>query len=351
MSAKVRYVRPEEIMEAVEYAKKQNPKDTLGELAFKFNTDSVRSNKDNTVSYYSWEVYILNADGSRSWVPVKLNAKSVNTCSNIKIENGKGVQLQYRRSSTGVWTIKDETGKPKIVPTPFGEAVYIMATVFPIIVKKKLAKGDINSDNSKIAVPVQLAPKDPKTKKPDMNKKFDDPIIRITIPFPKELNKAIEPDTKPSCKIFDIERPLPAGKKPANSDPAYFIAEHKKGDEEPVPVNYSNISEIIRFGSSTTFIIDFASPTISGMGISMSPKFELILVKRSRGREINVADAFGDQLDDLAETSTVIEPSPDAVPPTNDTKDNKTSGITTDDLDDLDNLGATHDDLGDLGDI
>jgi hypothetical protein len=217
-----------------------------------------------------------------------------------------------------------------------------MSQIFPVIVKKKLEKGELECDNQKVSIPVQIAPKDPKTKKLDMTKKFDDPIIRIKIDFPRNESKGIDLTAEPTCKIYDLEKPRPKSQC-KQGEPALFLAEYRKNpDSPPEKVMYGNMPEVIRYGSSITSVIDFSAPTVSGMGISMSPKFEIIMVKRAVGREINVFDAFGDQLDDISEVSHVVE---ETGAPKDEGKDAKATKATNLSPDDLDGLEATPDDL------
>jgi len=321
---------PEQIMEAMEFAKAQNPKDTLGELAFKFVTDGARQNKDGAVTYYGWQVNAIvpKVSPDRKWYPVIISIRNVNTHSNIKYDSSKpGVTLQFRKSSMGNWTIDG-----KKVDSPVGMCIYRMCQCFTSIAKKKKDNGEI--PEGKIIVPVQEGIIDPKTKRARPDKMFEDPIIRIKIDFPRNESKGIDSNAPPTCPIYDIDKPR-AKNQVKPGEPAFFIAEYQPSPlEEPQKPQYNNLCEIIKYGSAITGIIDFSSPTNSSMGNSMSPKFNLIIVKRATGRSINVDDAFGDQLSDLTDSAAVIEsPEEDNTSKPSSVKDDaKDSRITADDL-------------------
>jgi hypothetical protein len=319
-------------MEAIEFAKAQNPKDVLGELAFKFVTEGARQNKDGGVTYYGWHVFAIvpKASPERKWYPTLMTIRNVNTHSNIKYDNAKpGVALQFRKTSVGNWTIDG-----KKVDSLVGLCIHRMCACFLSIVKKKKDAGDL--PDSKIVVPVQEGKIDPKTKRVDPKQLFDDPIIRIKIDFPRNETKGIDNDAPPTCPIYDIEKPRPKNQvKPG--EPAFFIAEYKPSPlEEGQKPQYKNLAEIIKYGSAITGVIDFSTPTSSAMGISMGPRFNMIMVKRATGRAINVDDAFGDQLNDLVDSAAIIENPDDADVTGKSVKDDiKDTRVNTDDIGDV----------------
>jgi hypothetical protein len=313
MNAEIRYIKGYEILEAIEFAKKQSGgKDAKGLGAVKLDLANMQSRSD--VTYLPVLVNIINGvekDGTpkRQWLDLHLMFRKVNTRAKIvsyeeRIQQTvKSVTLQFRTSSKSLW-INPKTKQEE--EDPIGEALDKLDDIIQtkLLMHLKAADGPkkLNWDNTKINMFVQRGIRDKATKK--LTKTFEDPLIRVEVKFrPKEKGAPILASALPwQCTIHDANKPRSREKTPAG-EPPYEYSRLEVGPEETEAVNYGNIHSLITAGSSITGYINASQISLSGYGISLTPRFTSLIVKKSMGFQANYAAMEG-QLDDLGSAHT-----------------------------------------------
>lgn len=350
-----RYIKAREILEAIEFAKAQNPKDKLGLNAVQVDVANQQSR--GTVTYIPVKVNILNgvgADGKpkREWLDLHLMFRKANTRSNITpyddriLQENKSVTLQFRNSTKSFWV----NPKTKVEEEdPIGEVLDKLDSIIQAKILLHLKTDNeakkINHDNQKINMYVQRGMKDPKTKK--ITKEFEDPIIRVEVKFrAKEKGAPILPSALPwQCTIHDANKPRSKAKTP-NGEPPYEYASIDSGEgtiEEKI--NFRNIHKFITAGSSVTGYINASQISLSSFGISLTPRFTSLIVKKSVGFQADYTAMEG-QLDDLGDAHIENYTDRDAEGESSSTGANKYSSAKSSDFaGDADEFGDSDDDL------
>jgi hypothetical protein len=133
---------------------------------------------------------------------------------------------------------------------------------------------------------------------------FEEPIIRMEIKFRKPNKDAtnVEATAEPwQCTIYDATKPRPTNQTPSG-EPLFRPATVGFGEGDEYPVNYGNIHTFIRGGSSITGFLNMSQISLSGQGISLTPRFSTLIVKKSAGFKPTFAGSeWAGQLDDLGD--------------------------------------------------
>lgn len=307
MADAIRYIKASEILQAIEHAKKVNPKDNRGENAIQL--DVANKKKVGTVTYIPVNIKIFtgkNASGDDKWeyVPLNIMFRKTNTRAKIKSydermqNDNKSVKAQFRVSSKSYWRNRT-TGEEE--EEAFGEAMEAIDDIVQRKIMRHLKIQDktkrITHTNQKINMFVQRGQRN---EDQEITKKFEDPIVYVEIKFrPKEKGDPILPSALPwQCTIHDADKPR-KGKPPAG-EPPFEYAAIDRGEDEPEAINYGNIHSFITGGSSLTGFINASQITLSSFGISLSPRFSAIIVKKSVGFKPNF-DIMDGQFDDLGD--------------------------------------------------
>lgn len=353
MADAIRYIKAREILQAIQHAKKENPQDKFGENALQI--DVANKKKLGTVTYVPVNIKIFNGknasgDDKWDWFPLNIMFRKTNTRSKIKPyeeriqQDNKSVKVQFRVSSKSYW-LNRETGKEE--EEDFGEAMDQLDTIIQRKIARHLTSKDpkkkLVSQNSTINTFVQRGQKN---EDGQITKTFDDPIIYVEVKFrPKEKGDSILPSALPwQCTIHDADKKR-AGKPPAG-EPPFEYASIERGEGEPVPINYSNIHSFITGGSSLTGFINASQISLSMFGVSLSPRFTAIIVKKSMGFKPNF-DVMEGQFDDLGDAAVDViddEPSANAADAADAAKSNGTSGAYDEFGEDF-GEGGSNDDL------
>jgi hypothetical protein len=359
MSEGIRHVTGKEILQAIAHAKAENPKDTAGEMAFKIGIENIKETEMCRYVPISINVFCGKDEaGKDKWeyVPFHVRFRKVTTRSKIpSLEDRqnskiKSVTIQFRNTSKGSWR-NPHTGKEE--DDPIGEALDAVDN----ILKRKIARliRDKKLHNNILTVNMFAQREQKNSKTGEIMKKFDESLIRMEIKFRKESKDSVnvKSDQKPwMCDIYDATKPRPASATPAG-EPQFYPAKVDMGGEE-VDVNYGNIHNFIRGGSSVTGFLNCSQISLSGSGISLTPRFSSLIVKPSSGFKPNYAGMM-DQLSDLGDAvveNIDEEPSQSGTASEN---NNKPTDLTEEakDFDDVDVAATVTDGTGDdvSGDI
>jgi len=304
-------VFPNEILEAIEYAKKSNPKDLRGADAIKIDTDKAR--KAGKTSWIDTYINILR-DGTRQWklikvivirLPTKANIPSPEDRKKRKDEGGDRIQLQFRDKDS--YKMKRPDGTEEM--QRYGEAMLALHYAWRIkamqLLKEKKFKGvastlrrgvlqthrgpasENKSDKKSTyaSTKEEIPPENILIEEDDADPCHDsdkiafgpgDRIIRVQIEFMKEggkdEEKTVAEEALPKIPILDATKPL-------KNKQLYEEARTRDGEL----INYSNIHDWLRCDSQVTGVIDMSSTCLSNMGISISNKFTHLIVRASKG--------------------------------------------------------------------
>lgn len=343
--AAVEVVTPSQVLAAVEYAKKQDPKDKYGDGAFRINVGNIRVGK-NDVRYIPFEVLKQRNNGKWEFVP--LNLKFVNLTTKSQIlppghakRKYNGVQIQFRGKdgfSTKTVVKKDGKEEVRLVEEPYGKAKKAIYAAFKRKVTLALKKQEFFHSKTNIGSTIQDSKKssDPKNPKPEKFPEGDE-IIRVTIPFKGEDNK-IALDEPPKCDIYDINKKRPLTDEEKKNGEIPF----EKATVDGKPLVYQNIGVFVRSGSSTSGVDCMDSVTLSSQGITLPSKVTVLMVKPSQGYKPDAKAVFRGEFADMenSETAAPIDnPEGDEEGDGEDTE--KVSGEAATDLTDgLDNDGG-----------
>jgi len=300
----IRYLKAREVLEAIEFAKKQNPKDKLGLNAVQI--DVANQQPRGTVTYIPVKINVLNGN-KREWLDAHLMFRKTNTRSKINpyedriLQENKSVTLQFRNTSKSYW-LNRGTGQEEedLIGEVLDKLDAIINAKIVLHLKTENDAKKIVHDNQKINMYVQRGIRNKKTKK--MEKEFEDPLIRIEVKFrPKEKGAPILPTATPwQCTIHDANKPRPRDKTPKGEPPyQYASMDNGEGSDEE-PINFRNIHKFITAGSSVTGYINMSQISLSSFGISLTPRFSSLIVKKSTGFQADYTSMEG-QLDDLGD--------------------------------------------------
>lgn len=293
----VETVLPSQVFAAIEYAKKQDPKDKFGDGAFRMNVSNIRPGKNN-VRYAGWEILKHRPNGVWEFVPVNLKYMNLQTKSKIHPpghpkKKYAGVTLQFRVSSS----FKTKAGEE-----PYGKAKVAIYSAFKRITMRMLKAKEIFHGVPTIKLGVQTERKvDEKTGKTE---KLDDGIIRVSIPF-KALedgpNSKIDLNEKPKCEIYDATKKV---ENPKKDEVPYQLATLKDKEGKDQPLVYQNVGDFILPGSTCTGVDCMDSVTFSQQGISLPSKASLLIVKPSKGYKPDVMSVFGNDFSEIENAET-----------------------------------------------
>ena len=295
MSRKEETFYPNEILDAIAFAKKQDPNDKNGDKAFQIELTPREGN--NSTQWMTLRA-LKNVNGKMEYKNLKLKVTNLKTTANIKTDEEKkamkgqdypGINLTFQGVSTFTRQVRKPSGEVVTVTEKYGEAKLAIARAFRRIM---LAATDQNNPkrlrarNTMVVLNVQT---ERIVDKKTMDKeKLETPIIRVKLPF--EANKGvIGPDALPSVDVFDAEvpRPLVDGKKTHDIPFAHAL------DDNGKPFTYTTIRGFLRFGSAASFIEDLSGVCISAQGISNPARVNgFLIVKRSRGNRLQAHEVY-----------------------------------------------------------
>jgi hypothetical protein len=294
-------INPSQVLAAIEYAKKLDPKDKFGDTAFKVDYEGSPREGKNDVRYMGFQILKQRQNGKWEFIPLNLKFMNLQTRSRIHPPGSTkrkypGVQIQFRAGDS--FTARGVTES-------YGRAKISIYNAFTRIITRLLKTEKVHHSKKEILNGIQTHRiEDPKTKK-QVPLKQGDEIIRVAIPFKSE-NSIILPDEKPRCDIHDVTK-----KKASIKDPNEVPFELAMVGESPI--TYTNIGDFILPGSSCSGVDSMDSVVLSSQGISLPSKATLLIVKPSRGYRPDAAVVFSGDFSSM-ESSEVADP---VEPPSN----------------------------------
>lgn len=350
MTANIDIVTPNEVLQAIEYAKTQDPIDKNGDGAFFINTDNCRDT--GKTSYMDFKVLKKQPDNKWKLVSMNLKFKDLTTRKNNLPPNDpkrdkvtfidKSHSLQFLASDVCKTTAKNAKGEIVTHIEEYGRAKVAIYKAFSRLVKKGLLEKKIIAPKKKnICTTVQFVRKGKSQNSPPI--KIDDPIIRVDIPFPKIKNtETIELTAKPKCTIYDATKKIePNNPKYNPKGFNYEIATIENPDDANAPfeLNYTNLGTFLRAGSIVSGVDQMSSVCLSASGISLPSKLLLGVVIPGKGFQVDASAIFGaDEQEDFGNTNVVvseIDENSQQVPPNNNNNEEELDEITkgVDDID------------------
>jgi hypothetical protein len=332
------YVWPNAIIEAIEYAKSKDAKDTYGAGAIRILTGAgERKNKEGNTTYINTEISAL-INGKRQWVPIKIQFMNLTTGANIpkpedrkKTEAGGGgkIQLQFRDADS--FKLRTPDGERT---EEFGKAMLMLHYAWRFAVKKALkerkiqhlktqrynvvqthrdtkAKGDKPATPPDPSIPNIVIEEDPEDDShhavliPGMPMPMKAPlaegerIIRATLDYPMPPGaKSALPNATPKIKVYDASIRL------AKPDADGMISPLAKEEN----IRYDRIHDWLKRGSIASGIISANVTTLSSQGISLPVKLDTLIVKPGKGFSgPDTGMAFGSLMDQIS-TAEVTDP-------------------------------------------
>lgn len=303
----LKHITGKEILQAIAHAKKVNPKDTYGEGAFKIDVQNTKVT--DMVRYVPVHINVFcgkDDSGEDKWefVPFNVRFRKVTTRNKIptlqerQSSTIKSVTLQFRNTSKSYWVTKG--GKEE--EDPIGEALVASEKIIRRKITRLLKNKTLTNRVTNVNLFVQYEKKDRNTE--EVLAVFEEPIIRMEIKFRKPNKDAtnVEATAEPwQCTIYDATKPRPANQSPPG-EPRFYPATVGFAEGDEYPVNYGNIHTFIRGGSSITGFLNLSQISLSGQGISLTPRFSTLVVKKSAGFKPTFAgNEWAGQLDDLGD--------------------------------------------------
>lgn len=342
MSRKEETFYPNEILDAIAYAKKQDPSDKFGDKAFQIELNPREGN--NNTKWMTMRA-LKNVNGKMEFKNLKLKVTNLKTTANIKTEEEKkamkgqdypGINLTFQGLSTFTRQVRKASGEVVTVTEKYGEAKVAIAKAFGRIMKAAIDPSNpkrIYAKTPTIVLNVQLERLVDKNK--GLKEKLDTAIIRVKLPFVVE-NGVIGKNALPAVDVFDAEVPraLVDGKKTHDIPFAFAL------DDAGKPFDYTSIRGFLRCGSATSFIEDISGVCISSQGISNPARVNgFLIVKRSRGNRLLAHEVYDE--DEFASMSGAVTSAPtadgddDDEEPTASTQAPTTSASTSHAIDDI----------------
>lgn len=285
-------VFPNEVIDAIKYARKKNPSDRHGDGAFKLGYNNIRNGNNGT----RWmSLYILKKQPTGKWEHVPLLLRNINlrTTARIKTEEEKkeakqdypGIYLNFNADSTYVRNLRKGHKVVGEVVEQYGKAKCLIAKAFNRLAKAALKSGEFFQENQSVKLNVQFSRWTNKAKGQKEN--LEQPICRVKVPFEGD-NKNL---TVPRIPIYDVE------KKDASKKNAF---PYELATWEDEPLDYHTIRKFIRCGSNASFIEDLSGVCLSSQGMSNPSKVkDFLMIKKGKGRRMDAEDVF--DVDDFAD--------------------------------------------------
>jgi len=155
-------ITPNQVLEAIEYARSLNESDKFGDKAFNINYNKVKPGA-NGVRYMTFEILKKRPSGKWEYVPINLKFVNITTRAKILPPNDPerkfpGVQLQfaYDASYSVKSGKKDKNGMDILITEQYGTAKILISKAFQRIILQALKEEKIYNDTTKISLPVQF---------------------------------------------------------------------------------------------------------------------------------------------------------------------------------------------------
>lgn len=301
MSASIDIVTPNQVLQAIEYAKSQDANDKFGDKAFRVNLEKARPTGKTT--YIPFEVLKKRPDGKWDYVSLNLKFKDLTTRKNNlhpndpkrekKTFTDKSHSLQFLGSDTCKTTVKNAKGDIIIHIEEYGRAKIAIYKAFNRLIKAGLANRKINHNKTNICSTIQFSRAGEKINSPPV--KLDDPIIRVDIPFSKEKNTdIIKLDTKPKCDIYDATKKIAPGDSRYNPKGWNYEKATVEINGVNTELNYENLGEFVRAGSIVSGVDKMDSVCLSASGISLPSKLLLAVIIPGKGFKVDPSAIFSE---------------------------------------------------------
>lgn len=290
MSRKEETVYPNEVLAAIAFAKKQDPKDKFGDKAFQL--EGKPREGANGTSWLSFKV--LKKVGEKMvYIPLKMKVTNLKTTGNIKTDEEKkekkqdypGINLMYNGESTFVRKVP---GKPDVIEN-YGAAKIAISKAFVRLITIAMAEDNPNKifvENKNVKTNVQLFRWTDKKRGEKEN--LEKPIIRVKIPF-EAVNNVISKTAVPKIAVYDAEKP----RTPDANGKIVGIPFMHAVDADNAPYNYTTIRQFIRAGSATSFIEDLSGVCLSSQGPSNPAKLDsFLIVKKGNGNRLQADEVY-----------------------------------------------------------
>lgn len=265
-------VLPNDVLRAINEARKKDPKDKHGDGAFRIHLERIRAyqnekDKKRKSSYAPFEVNIRG-----QWLPLNFRVMNAKTSAGVKEPEKRdyGVDLQFRRSTT--FTIRNAKGEDE--EQKYGEAVCAAYEAFGRLVAKAIADGKVKNSNSTIHTKVQYTAKNKDTKKEE---DLADPIFRVDLRTEKETNDPQFTDLKDN--IRDVRRKL--DKIPKGAVMPYDLAQDPDGN----PLTPATVHTFFRSGTPCFGVHCMDQMAISASGYSVPGFYTLLAAKKPKGKK------------------------------------------------------------------
>lgn len=266
-------VLPNDVLRAINEARKKDPKDKHGDGAFRIHLERLRAyqnekDKKRKSTYAPFEVNIRG-----NWMPLNIRVMNAKTTAGIREPEKReyGVDLQFRRSTT--FTIRNSKGEDD--EQKYGEAVCAAYEAFGRLAAKAIADGKMKNSNPSVHSKVQYTAKNKDTKK---DENLEDPIFRVDLRLEnKESNDPQFLDLKDS--IRDVRRKL--DKIPKGAVMPYDLAQDPDGN----PLTPATIHTFFRSGTPCFGVHCMDQMAISASGFSVPGFFTLLAAKKPKGKK------------------------------------------------------------------
>lgn len=272
-------VLPNDVLRAINEARKKDPKDKHGDGAFRINLDKMRAyqnekDKKKKSSYAPFEVNIRG-----QWLPLNFRVMNAKTTAGVKDPEKReyGVDLQFRRSTT--FTVKNSKGEDE--EQKYGEAVCASYEAFGRLANKAITDGKLKNSNPTVHSKVQYVAKNKDTRKEE---NLEDPIFRVDLRTDRETNDPQFTDLKDS--IRDVRRKL--DKIPKGAVMPYDLAL----DPEGLPLTPATVHTFFKAGTPCFGVHCMDQMAIAGSGFSVPGFFTLLAAKKPNGKRPTFENHF-----------------------------------------------------------
>lgn len=293
-------VLPNDILRAINEARKKDPKDKHGDGAFRIDKSRLRAfqnknDKKRKAVYIPFQVHVRG-----EWIGLNIRIMNVKTEASIKEPDQReyGIDLSFRKSSK--FTRKDRrTGED--VEELYGEAVVAIYEAFQRIVDRMVAAKELENKDTSALTKVQYTAKNKDTKKEEP---LEDPIFRVTLRVGEDGTFTDLQD-----EIRDVRRKLDPKLAKGAAMPYGLALDGPEEDANSKPLTPDTVHTFFRNKTPIFGVHCMDQVCLSTQGISVPGFMSLLAGKKPKGAKPTY-DAHFDK-DEMAEwaDADAFEPS------------------------------------------
>lgn len=294
-------VLPNEVLAAINEARKANPKDKHGDGAFRVNVERIRkyqnaTDKKKKANYVPFEV---NHRGK--WIGLNIRVMNVKTTAGIKAlaERKYGVDLQFRRSST--FTTKDRrTGED--ITQQYGEAVFAAFEAWQRLTKAKIDAEELDGSVGEMTAKFQYGL--------EAGDKLEDPIMRVAL----KTNQDNTEFTQLKDDIRDVRRRLK--KVPVGEVLPYDLAlDGPEDDEDSKPLTPYTVHTFFKPGTPVFGIHCMDQFSEAKKVFNLNSSYSLLAAKKPKGARPQFSSHFdADEMNAWEDAEAYVEDAEEGAP-------------------------------------